>query len=114
VNDIFTEGAEAVRLYCEGRIPEPLRDQVRVESSARGNSITIFECRPAWRPEPGNDAWTRQEVAQFRLDLGREVWTLYCRRATGRWQRFDPAPEATQVEPLITEVEADSTGIFWG
>lgn len=112
MTDAFAKATEAVERYCERRIPERLRDQIRVESATRGDSITIFECHPPWRVE--DDEWSRVPVAQFRLETATAKWSLYCRLACGRWRRFDPAPEADRIEKVIAEVEADPTGIFWG
>lgn len=32
--------------FCQTRIPEHARDQVRLEADVRGRSITLVECRP--------------------------------------------------------------------
>jgi hypothetical protein len=36
-----------VERYCETRVPEDMRSDVRIEHSVRGNAITIVERRPA-------------------------------------------------------------------
>ena len=41
---------EAVRAFCAARIPADLEDEIRLEVSRRGRSITIHEERPPWDP----------------------------------------------------------------
>jgi hypothetical protein len=38
-----------IRKYCQAQVPARLRDQVRIEATVRGSSVTIFECRPLWQ-----------------------------------------------------------------
>jgi hypothetical protein len=39
-----------IRKYCQAQVPSRLRDQVRIEATVCGNSVTIFDCRPPGRP----------------------------------------------------------------
>jgi hypothetical protein len=41
-------------------------------------------------------------------------WSLFCRDSNQRWWPYDGIGPTTSVEPLLTEVDADPTGIFWG
>ena len=110
----FDDGVEVVKGWCQARIPERLRDEIRIEYATRGSSITVFESRPPSELSAAPDEWFRLEVAQLRRDPGEGRWALYCRRASGRWQRFDPEPEAEHVQALLAAVDEDPTGIFWG
>lgn len=47
--------------YCEGRIPPHVREQIRMEYEIRGNSVTLIERRPPWRPEQTSE-WSRLTV----------------------------------------------------
>jgi hypothetical protein len=49
---------ERVRRWCRQRVPEHLRDQIRVECDAGPGHLTIVECRPPWRKDMG-PGWTR-------------------------------------------------------
>ena len=46
-----------VETFCEVRNPDHLREEVRLECTRRGNSITISERRPPWRVDLGPE-WT--------------------------------------------------------
>jgi hypothetical protein len=101
-----------VEEYCASRVPEDLRDQIRVECSARGRAITIAELRPPWNPDFGSE-WSELKVAQLRYDEGRAAWSLFCSDSNGRWWEYDKRP-TKEVGPLLDEIDADPTGIFWG
>jgi hypothetical protein len=102
-----------VRSYCERKVPAEHRDELRVECAARGDSITIFEYHPPWRPDV-DPSWTRQRVAQLRYEPQNGSWLLYCADRNGRWHAYEPVEPTTKIEQLITEIDADPTGIFWG
>src|SRR5947207_15413349 len=101
-----------IRRFCHEAVPENARDELRVEFGVRGNSVTIFECRPPWAEWMGPE-WTRMKVAQLRFDPSDRKWRLYWPDRNGRWhEHWDLEPSAS-IEPLIREIEEDSTGIFW-
>ena len=104
----------AVEVYCESRIPEDLRDEIRLDVSRRGRSITISEARPPWDPDRMGLEWTRVRVAQLRYDPSSATWTLYCSDSGGRWWLYDGIGSTPSVDPLLAEIERDPTGIFWG
>jgi Protein of unknown function (DUF3024) len=97
--------------YCENKVPKHLRDQVRVEMQTRGRSVTILECRPPWHPNLTE--WSRVPVAQLRYDTESLLWTLYCADRNSRWHLYIDTDPGT-VDELLTEINADPTGIFWG
>jgi hypothetical protein len=104
----------AAQRFCAARSPDDLSDQLRVGCSRRGNSITIFEARPPWRPELGSNAWTEQRVAQLRYDATTARWSLYCCDSNSRWWPYEEIAVSASVDSLLAEVDHDPTGIFWG
>jgi hypothetical protein len=103
----------AIRRFCDQRVPSQLRDEIRVECDVRGQSVTISERRPPWRPDQG-PTWSRQPVAQLRYDSDDDRWGLYYADRNGRWHHYEMREPSTQVEELLAEIDADPTGIFWG
>ena len=79
----------------------------------RGKRVTIFECRPPWHADLGTD-WTRQPVAQLRYDPADHYWSLYCADRNSRWHDYDMIQPTPQLDELLTEIDDDPTGIFWG
>ena len=100
-----------IRHFCEDRVPTHRRADARVEAAVRGRSVTIFDCRPPWRPEDGD--WSRVPVAQLRYDPGPCVWTLYRADRNGRWHRYEHHDPGT-VDSLLNEIRSDPTAQFWG
>ncbi|MEK6252033.1 MAG: DUF3024 domain-containing protein [Actinomycetota bacterium] len=110
---MLEEATRTVEAFCSSRVPEGLRDEIRIECTRRGKSITIVERRPPWNPDFGPE-WSETKVAQLRLDDSAGTWSLYCPDSNGRWHDYDRVGPSQTVEPLLAEVEADPTGIFWG
>ena len=100
-----------IRKYCQTRVPARLRDQVRIEASVRGGSVTIFECRPLW--QSNLTEWSKVHVAQLRYSASTHEWNLYWADRNGRWHRYDDLPPG-RVDQVLQEIESDPTGIFWG
>jgi hypothetical protein len=100
-----------IRAYCEQRVPGSVREQVRIEASVRGKSVTIFDCRPPWHP--GLAEWSRVPVAQLRYAPDAEQWTLYWADRDSRWHLYDLI-EPGSVAALLAEIDEDPTCIFWG
>jgi Protein of unknown function (DUF3024) len=110
---MLDDAMRAVEAYCNSRVPEDLRDQVRIECGRRGKSVTIVERRPPWHPDMGTE-WTTSRVAQLRYDDSARTWSLYCADRNGRWRHYPEVRPSRTVETLLAEIEADPTGIFWG
>lgn len=101
-----------VRRFCHDRIPEHVRDQIRLEADVRGRSITILECRPPWS-DP-NAEWTRMRIAQLRYDESAPSWTLYWADRNDRWHRYPDLEPAKNIGVLLDEIDRDPTCIFFG
>jgi len=97
--------------YIEHRIPEHVRDEVRLKYKVRGNSVTLSEERPVfWKP----DLWVGIKVAQFRFDPIGGKWTLYWADRNSKWHEYYDLAPSEDFQHLLEEVEEDPTGIFWG
>jgi hypothetical protein len=102
-----------VALFCENRIPEHVRDEIRLEHSVRGSKITIVERRPPWSELIGPE-WTSMNIAQLRYDERSRTWSLYAADRDDRWFLYDDVGPAPDVGPLLAELADDPTCIFWG
>lgn len=102
-----------IRRYVDARVPSRAAAQVRMELEVRGTSVTIVERRPPWRPDLGPE-WSRSPIAQLRYDPKVGRWSLFWRARGERWHQYDRANLASQVDPLLAELDADPTAIFWG
>ena len=97
--------------FIEQRVPPHVRDRVRLSYRFRGNSVTLYEDRPAFRKP---NQWVRIPVAQFRFDPEQHIWTLYCADRNSKWHEYFDLESNHDFEVLLEEVNEDPTGIFWG
>lgn len=95
--------------YCAERVPSGLRHEIKVVYRIRTTSVTLYQERLA---DPGR--WIRLVVAQLRYNPDLNHWKLYCADRNARWHRYDLAPPARSIEPLLEEIDHDPTGVFWG
>ena len=97
--------------YCERRVPEHVRDKVRLEFRIKGERVTLLERRLPFR---GKGEWTELVVAQFRRDQDTGYWVLYCADRNSRWHQYEGIRATKTLKPLLAEVDRDPSGIFWG
>ena len=102
-----------VQRWCRARVPEQVRDQVRVEVDVAERHVTIVECRLPCRADLGAK-WTRFPIARLRYTKSTGLWSLYWRDRDLRFHEYDRAPATVSVEDLLAEVDLDPTAIFWG
>jgi hypothetical protein len=102
---------EKLNAFFQQRIPENLHDRIRLSYNIRGDSVTLIESRPHFR-DP--DRWIEMKIAQCRYDSEAGCWTLYCADRNERWHIYDLLPPQKEIDALISEIDADPTGIFWG
>jgi len=103
---------ERIKRYCADKVPAKFQDQIQIAVETRGRSVSILECRPPWRGEPG-DEWTRRRIAQLRYNPEKSNWTLHWADSNDKWHLFDLV-EPGSVSEMIDELRNDRTSIFWG
>jgi hypothetical protein len=99
--------------YCHNKILAHARKQVRLSSTFWSNSVTLYEERAVY-DSPGE--WTKMPIAQFRLDVVTGLWQLHCANLKRRngWLRYPNAEPAKDFDALLTALDQDRTGAFWG
>lgn len=97
--------------YCDKRIPESARDQVRLSYHLRGNKLHLVESRQPFQM-PGE--WIGMKIAQFEFNTETRKWTLYCFDRNDKRMPYPEYNEDLRLEALLVEVDEDPTGIFWG
>jgi hypothetical protein len=102
---------ERVKRFCAKKVPANLADEVRLEVTTRGQSVSIHERRPVWRGAPGE--WTSMPVAQLRYD-GDGEWTLYFGDRNGEWVLYFDLDPKQPIDVLVNELQGDPTCLFWG
>lgn len=92
--------------------PDPaVRSQVQKGVRFDGQSVILFEMRPAFMPPHD---WREEPIAKFTYVKASHRWRLYCMFRDLKWHAYEPLPESPDLGLLVDEVRADPTGIFWG
>lgn len=93
------------------RPPAHIRNELDLAFRISGQSIEIFEIRPAWqKPEIKIES----SVAKATWVKTTKVWKIYWQRADLKWHRYEPNPEVKSVEEFLKIVERDEFGCFFG
>lgn len=111
--EVLDPAISLVATYCATKVPAEHDDKLRTEYKVRGNTITIYECRPPWREEVGPD-WTKRRICTFEWDPRTSLWTLYARDRNDRRLEYPFIEPVRDLTPLLRELDNDPTCIFWG
>lgn len=106
-----TQLSTLLATYCDTRIPEHVRDKLRLGFRIHGNEVVLFEERPE---HDSPHTWSELAVAKFKYVATQHIWRLYCQYHDLRWHQYQRRPTARAFKALLSEVDADPTGIFWG
>lgn len=73
--------------------------------------IELYEIRPSWvnPKEIMNNSF-----AKIRFYKSKQVWKLYWRRASGKWDLYEPSIESTHLDKIIEVIKNDKHGCFFG
>jgi hypothetical protein len=97
--------------YCDRRIPEDMRHQIRLIYKIARDKVTLIETTPYFQ-DPS--IWTETPLAQFRFDDKTKKWTLYCSDRNARWHLYDLLEPSVDFDDMLKALDTDRTGIFWG
>lgn len=98
--------------FLERRRPSPsVRSQVDLAFRIEGQSVIIFEIRPAW-DDPTKT--TEPMIAKVTFVRSRSIWKIFWQRADLKWHSYEPLAEVLSVEEFFAEVDADPHACFWG
>jgi len=100
-----------VGTFCENRVPERARNQVRNGFRIEGQNIFIFESRPRW-DDPSQ--WMDLDFAKITYVKSRGIMKLYWKRASGKWNLYEPHGESRELTDFINTIDEDRFGCFFG
>jgi hypothetical protein len=98
--------------YLGQRVPPGLADKIRLSYTFRGNSITIWEHRVPWTESLTE--WSISAVAQLRYNPKAQTWMLYWRDRNSKWHQDERLAPVKNPSLILTELDRDPTGIYWG
>jgi len=102
-----------IRNFIESlRSKDPeIRAQLDYGYSYNKGIVLLYEIRPMW-----NNPKVKQqlEFAKIRFYKTRRTWNLYWMRGNGKWESYDPKPEANHLGKLLEIIKMDEYGCFFG
>lgn len=101
-----------VRRWCDARVPERARHQVRVECDVALRHLTIVERRAPWCDD--GSEWTTLPIARLRYAAVDRTWTLFSRDRNLRFHVYDLIKPSRNVDDILAEIDRDPINIFWG
>ena len=96
--------------FCQQRIPDDVRSQVKVFYEIRGSEVKIIESRPTMM---GSHLWTETPVARLKYDPITMEWELYWMNGSGKWQKYSDLDPARDLKSLVSEIQNDPHRLFW-
>lgn len=97
--------------FCRTRVPAIVRNQLRYKYRVEGLDVYIAEDRPRWdKPEE----WLAMDFAKLKYIGKNKIWKLYWKRASGKWELYQPNSESKNLENLLRTIKEDRFGCFFG
>ena len=103
---------KAASQFIEARRPAPeIRPKLDLGFRLEGQSIEIFEIRPAWQ-DPSETM--ENSVAKATYVKRAKEWRVYWQRADLRWHSYEPHPTSSSIEEFLQVVDEDAYCCFFG
>lgn len=102
-----------IKKYVESLRPKDpkTREQLDFGYTYDGKVVILYEIRPVWGTP---DQKQHLEFAKMRFLKSKQEWNLYWMRASGKWELYEPYPEATNLDSIIEILKKDKYGCFYG
>ena len=101
----------AVGGLCKRRNRPEFYDQLHLEYRIDRHDVVLFEVREAY----GNRVGTiDSSVAKFKFVRAAGIWRLLWMRRDLKWHAYEPLPSSSDVQELVSEVDGDRYGCFFG
>ena len=96
---------------CSEKTPHSLKNELRFEYEIENQNVIIYEVRPAW---DNPSEFTRMPMAKLTYVKSENIWKLYWPRASGKWEIYEPKKSSKDLGELVTEINKDTHGCFFG
>lgn len=112
MENIININERRIQVYIEkSRPPLEIRDKLDLGYSYNKEVIELFEIRPKWN---NPSVFQNSSFAKIKYVKTQKNWKLYWMRASGKWQSYEPFPESSNLEELLSIISEDSYGCFKG
>ena len=99
-------------LMKQRRPPPHRRQKLDLGFRVTGQSVEVFEIRPAWRGPA--DVKHESAVAKATFVRTRGVWRVFRQRRDLKWHGYEPRPEVNSIDEFASLVAEDAHACFFG
>lgn len=111
-----------IKTHIEEMRPEDLaiRKKLDIGYIIEKQNLFICEIRPGWKKLSNGDFdfdydnYRKIPFAKAIYVKSKNVWKIYWKRASGKWELYKPYPEVKKVAAFFIMVEDDAYGCFKG
>ena len=93
------------------RPPLHIRPKLDVGYSFEKYSLELFEIRPDWKDK---SVIRKHSFAKAKFIKSQNVWRIYWKRASGKWELYEEEPEVVDVTEFFRIVNEDKLNVFMG
>jgi hypothetical protein len=93
------------------RPPEEIRSKLDFRVDINGSDVLVVEVRPAYN---NPERIIEHPIAKAKWVETRKVWRLFWMRADLKWHSYKPKPHASTIAAILSEVDRDPHGCFFG
>lgn len=99
--------------YIESKKPKNLeiRKMLNYSYSYEAKIFELFAIRPAWSNPIEIQHYP---FAKIKFMKTTQLWNLYWKRASGKWELYKPYPTSTKLKKIIEIIDEDKLGCFYG
>ncbi len=93
------------------RPPADIRDKLDIGYQFQNNTLELYEIRPRW---DNSKEIIHSSIAKTRFIKSRKIWKIYWKRASGKWESYEPKPEVKSINEFFKVITEDKYGCFFG
>jgi Protein of unknown function (DUF3024). len=93
--------------YIDKKIPIEFKDEYKIIYKFRGNTVTLSQDRPSFRPGQRVEL----PIAQFRYEENK--WKVYWKDSKDKWHFVEGIKPIEDLEKQLKTIDKDEFGYFW-
>lgn len=93
--------------YIEEKIPQHLKGEFKIIYKFRGNTVTLSQDRPSFRPGQRIEL----PIAQFRYEENK--WKIYWKDSKDKWHFVEDIKPIEDFEKQLKMLDRNEYGYFW-
>jgi hypothetical protein len=93
------------------RPKEEIRPQLDLAYEIEGQSIILTEIRPRWNNPSVIDSFGYAKATFVKRT---NIWRIFWRRASGKWENYEPNKTVERLSDFLRIVDKDEYGCFKG